>query len=300
MRAADAVRLVGRVVGTADEWAGLHVGDAVRLAGFLETREFVRVVVPVHRQMLLRRLQVLPHRQDVAAHCGHVTHEGMDGFIGFAESHHDARLGLRAAGLRAFEQLERLVVPRLGPHRPVEFRHRLQVVVEQVGTGVEHGLKRFFRSLEIRDEHFHAHAWAPAAYGPDRLGEDRRAAVGPFVPVDRGDHGEPQAQLLHGPGHALGLVPVQPLVRPARLHRAEPAAACADIAQDHEGGGPLLPAFPDIRALGALADGVKPVVPDQALQFPEIRPLLQAHLEPRGLGDLGCSRFAHGSLMFPR
>ena len=168
-------------------------------------------------------------------------------------------------------------------------------MVQQVGTGVEHGLQRRFRALEIRDEHLHAHARAPAADGPDRLREDRRAAVGPFVPVHRRDHGEPETQLLHGAGHPLGLVPVQPLVRPARLHRAEPAAARADVAQDHEGGGALLPAFPDVGALGALADGVEAVVPHQPLQFLEIRPLLQAHLEPRGLGHVGCGRFAHST-----
>ena len=219
----------------------------------------------------------------------------MDGFVGFAEPHHDARLGLRAPGLRALEQFQRLVVPRLGPHGPVQVRHRLQVVVQQVGTGIEHGLERRLRSLEIGNEHFHAHARAPAAYGPDRLRKDRRAAVGPLVPVHRGNHGEPQAQFLHGTGHALGLVPVEPLVRSAGLHGAETAAARADIAQDHEGRRALLPALPDVGTLGALADRVQPVVPHQPLQFLEVRPLLQTHLEPRGLGHVGCGRFAHAS-----
>ena len=64
------------------------------------------MVVLAHRQMLLRRLQVLPHRQDVTVHRGHVAHEGMDGFVGLAEPHHDARLGLRAPGFRALEQFQ--------------------------------------------------------------------------------------------------------------------------------------------------------------------------------------------------
>ena len=37
---------------------------------------------------------------------------------------------------------------------PVQPRHRLDVVIEDVGPRVEHGAKRRFVSLEVWDQHF--------------------------------------------------------------------------------------------------------------------------------------------------
>src|SRR5439155_306221 len=67
-----------------------------------------------------------------------------------AKPHHQA--GLRENPRResacAREDLQRAIVAAAGPRRAVEPRHRLDVVIEDVRTGVEHGAKRRLVSLE--------------------------------------------------------------------------------------------------------------------------------------------------------
>src|SRR4029077_9669343 len=65
--------------------------------------------------------------------------------------------------------------------------------------------------------------------------------------------------------HAPRLVLVVP-GRPARLHRAEAACPGARVAEDHDRRGALVPALPDVRAAGLLADGVEVQTAQQALQ----------------------------------
>ncbi len=45
--------------------------------------------------------------------------------------------------------------------------------------------------------------------------------------------------------------------RLARLDRAEPAGPSAGVSQDHDRGGPLIPAFAHVGAVRLLADGVE-------------------------------------------
>ncbi len=91
-----------------------------------------------------------------------------------------------------------------------------------------------------------------------------------------------QAHLLHGVGDAQRLRAVDQ-VRHPRLHVAEPAAARADVAEDHEGGGAALPAFADVRAVGLLADGVEGLRAHQALDAPVARAARGLDLQPRRL-----------------
>ena len=76
-------------------------------------------------------------------------------------------------------------------------------------------------------------------------------------------------------------------------HGAEAARPGADVAEDHEGRRPGRPALADVRAVGALADGVQAVARDDAARLRELRPLRQAHPQPlrpapdRGPGGVG-------------
>ena len=74
------------------------------------------------------------------------------------------------------------------------------------------------------------------------LGEVARLAEGPIADsFVEGDRNPPR------------FVPINCL-RPALRNRAETAAPCADIAQKHECGRALIPAFPDIGALRGFAN----------------------------------------------
>src|SRR2546422_1010964 len=68
----------------------------------------------------------------------------------FAESHHDACLGGdgRAIAPRPIEELERSGVLAARPRHPVQPRHGLDVVIEDVGPGVEYRSQRGFEALE--------------------------------------------------------------------------------------------------------------------------------------------------------
>ena len=72
-----------------------------------------------------------------------------------------------------------------------------------------------------------------------------------------------QAQPGRRFGHAFGLVDFERLGL-ALGHRAEAARPRADVAQDHERGGPLGPALHAVGALGAFADGLQPQFVDQS------------------------------------
>ena len=90
----------------------------------------------------------------------------------------------------------------------------------------------------------------------DHPGEVAGAAVGQVVAVDRGDHGVAEPHDRHRLGHVLGLLrDRRPACGTAGGHGAEAAAARADVAEDHEGGGAVLaPALVDVGAAGLLAD----------------------------------------------
>ncbi|MDF2704337.1 MAG: hypothetical protein K0S10_3285 [Rubrobacteraceae bacterium] len=89
-----------------------------------------------------------------------------------------------------------------------------------------------------------------------RRGEDRGPTVVQLVAVDARYDGVLEAHLSGGVGHAPRLVEVE-LGRLTGQDGAETARAGADVAQDHEGRGAVVPALPYVRAPRLLADGVQ-------------------------------------------
>ena len=76
-----------------------------------------------------------------------------------------------------------------GPHLAVEARHRLRVVVQDVGPGRDHGVQRGPVSLEVGDQDLHRAAGHARPDLADAGREDRRAPVALVVAVHGGDHG---------------------------------------------------------------------------------------------------------------
>src|SRR6185312_12451254 len=90
----------------------------------------------------------------------------------------------------------------------------------------------------------------------DGLGEDGGAEVGQVVAIDRRDHDVSQLHLLDGRRDArrfLDVVHGRTSVR----HRAVRTISRADVAENHERGRTMLPAFADVRAMRFLADGMQ-------------------------------------------
>ena len=133
---------------------------------------------------------------------------------------------------------------------PVEPGHRLGVVVEDVGPRLHQPLERSGLVEEIGHEHLDGRP-RRRADRLDRPPEVLSAAVGQVIAGHARDHHVLQPQSPRRLGHPLRLVEFQRLGLPLG-HRAESAGPRADVAQDHERGRPLRPAF---EAVGALRRG---------------------------------------------
>src|SRR5215211_4222670 len=256
--AAGVLRLFVGVVGAADQRAALDVLEAHLEAQLLEGGELSWRVVTAHRQVVLRGTEVLPDGQDVHVMLTQVEHGVLDLLLHLAQAHHETALGqpLGVELLGVAQDLERSPVLRLGTDRPVQARHGLDVVVEGVGPGVDDGLYGVPISLEIRREDLDG---AAGDLFPDLLdggGEDRGPAVLQLVTVHARYDGVLEAHLSGSVGDAARFVEVE-LGGLACEDGAEAAGAGADVAQDHEGRGAVVPALADVRAARLLADGVE-------------------------------------------
>ena len=238
--------------------------------------------------MLSGGAQVLSQGEDVDVGLAEIAHRFDQLLALLAQPQDDARLReqARRGSTGPPEQLQRALVPTAVAGQLVQPRHRLGIVVEDIGAGVDDGLKRPGLPLEVGNQQFDAAGRRLAADGEDGGGEDPRAAVGQIVAVHRGDHHVLQAELAHGVSHAFGLLTILPGGL-AMSHRAVSAVSRADIAEDHERRRRVLPALADVRAMCLLAHGVQVPLPHQALQSDVVRASGRAHLEPRRLGR-GC------------
>ena len=144
----------------------------------------------------------------------------------------------------------------------IETGDDLDVVVEDVRSGGDHPSERHLLTLEVGRQDLDLAVGRLAADLGDHADEGAGAEVGEVVAVDRGDHRVAEPHPGDRPGDAGRLERIVPRRLPG-LHVAEAAAAGARVAEDHEGRGPTLPAFADVRAGGLLADGVEVGASDQ-------------------------------------
>ena len=201
----------------------------------------------------------------------------------FAEAEHERRFGQHVVvplvGGPA-QDVERAFVLRDGTHGRIEPRHGLDVVREDFGRRGDDGAEGVAIAFEIGDQHLDRGAGL-FANGADRLREMFGAAVGHVVAIDHRDDRVLHAHLRHGLGHAPRLVGIGGERLPF-ADRAEGAAARADLAEDHEGGGAGAPAFENVRAARFLADGVERQIVHQ-LRDGKLREIARhADLQPRG------------------
>ena len=92
------------------------------------------------------------------------------------------------------------------------------------------------------------------------------AAVGLVVTIDAGDDGVAQSHAGDGFGDAQRFFFIGRADRFARRDGAKAAGTRADVAQNHEGCGAMLPAFAHVGAASAFADGVQIEGAHDALQ----------------------------------
>ena len=203
------------------------------------------------------------------------------------------RLGVHPS--RVGQQPERAVVAPARPGQAVEPLGGLEIVVEDVRPGVHHDPERRFRALEVGDEHLDRGLRQPSPDLGDAAGERLGAAVGQVVAVHRGDDHVLQSHPVHRLGQSYRLERVEGR-RSAVGDRAVGAVPGADVAQDHESGGLVLPAFADVGTAGLLADGMEVELAHHGLEVRVVRASRGLDLEPGRLaGEHGAGRARTGA-----
>ena len=215
--------------------------------------------------MARRRLQVLADREEIDPGRAHVVHHLMDLALLLAEPDHQAGLGEHRGVLLLdpVEQAQRVVVARARPHRAIEPRHGLEVVVVDVGP-------RRRRSSRARracagNRASGSRSWSRAR-SPRIASMQRTNWNAP--PSGRSSRSTEVITMCLRPSSASASARCSRLVRVDRARQpgldvAEGAGAGADVAQDHHRGVTLLPALADVGAGRLLAHGVQALGPHQ-------------------------------------
>ena len=134
----------------------------------------------------------------------------------------------------------------------------LDVVVEDLGAGREHGAQRLLLDAEeVGRQHLDARVGQLRLDRADRGGEVAGAAVGDVVAVDGRDDDVLQLHLRGGLADPERLERVRRVLGLAGVDVAVAAGARARVAEDLEGRGAAPPALGDVRAARLLADGVQ-------------------------------------------
>ena len=192
-------------------------------------------------------------------------------FGGFAQADHEAglRQSFRAILFGEAQHRKRLPVIGLRANAPVEARHGLHVVVEDVRTGVEDARDRVEIAAKIRGQHFDA---GLGKSGPDfanGLGEMLRTAIRQIVAIHRSNDDVTKIHVRRHFSDMARFVRIEReiVLRDGTLgNRAETAAARAQIAKNHECRSAAMKAFVNIRAARRFADRVQPAAAQLALQ----------------------------------
>ena len=158
--------------------------------------------------------------------------------------------------------------------------YRFHIVIYNVGVNLGDNVEGGRVHLHVGNEGLHRCAGAKPSYGADGLCEMLGAAVGKVVAGRAGQHHMAKSQLFCRLCDVFRLVFVG-RQRPSRGYVAEFAVSRADVAENHKCGGVFFITFPEIGAVGFLADGVKSHV---AHDFGDLghRLLVISHLEPIG------------------
>ena len=222
--------------------------------------------------MLERRAQVLADGQDVDVGVAQRLERLVQLVARLAQADHQARLGVdRVADLAGHllgpaQDVQAAIPAGALADRLLEPLHGLEVVVEDVGPGVHDGPQPVVRAVEVGDQDLDAHARrasrASAVIVSAKIREPPSGRSSRATLVTTTCSRPSCADRL---GDAARLVVVEP-GRPAGLDGAEPAGPGAGVAQDHDRGGALVPALPDVRAVGLLADRVEVQAAEQALE----------------------------------
>ena len=159
------------------------------------------------------------------------------------------------------EHVERLAVTRARvAHRVREALDRLDVLREDLDSGIHDGLDVGKHALEVRRQRFDRGRGIRRLDRAHAGREMRGAAVRQVVAIHRGQHDVAEAHQRNRARGVRGLVGVEPAARIAGVHRAEAAGARAHRAHEEERRRAGIPALADVRAMRFFADRAEAVL----------------------------------------
>src|SRR5262245_4939647 len=283
-----------RVVARSYERPGDHLAepeppgrrrDRVELGGRYE---------PGYRNVFERRRQVLPEGQDFAPDVAHIGDDVEKFADRLPDAEHETafRGNRRIPVLDASQQVKAAAVIGLATHLAIKPRNGFQIVVIDLGPGLDHAVDGCRVANEVRGEHLDGRP-RPLANCQHATVEMVRAAVRQVVARHRGDHDVLQPQSRRRLRHALRFVGLDIECRAAR-DRTESARARAYVSEDHERRGPAGVALGAVWAAGIFAHCFQPQVAQQRVGEEVLVAPRQRSLEPGGKSVPGRLRLQWG------
>ena len=149
--------------------------------------------------------------------------------------------------------------------------HGLDVVGDDLGTGLNHLLQVVHHTLEVGNQNLDLGLRREATGLQDAVGEVSRSRIFDVISVHGGDDDVVEVHLGNGRGQVMGLERVQRSGIFGSLDGAEPAAARTGVSHDHERGGSATPALTDVWTPSFFADSVQSVLLNKTLNILNLR-----------------------------
>ena len=181
----------------------------------------------------------------------------------------------------AAQELQRQGVVALGAKLAKEPRGYLDIVVQNVGPGLENSLQGGPVSLQVGDQDFHPAVRDLLAQKLYAAGKERRASVRKIVSRHGGDDDVAQPHRPYCLNEAFGFRLVDRAGPPVR-DVAIPAVAGTGVPQDEKGGRAGPEALPHVGAAGFLADGVEIQSAEKPPHLGELAGVRQGDFQPVG------------------
>jgi len=265
--------------------------ESERHAVALELGEFVRRVPARDGQMLIRRPQVLADCENVDAGRAEIAQRREQLVPFLAQAADDP--GLRQQlGIHVLGAVEELQGPRVAATRPrdaVQPGNRFEVVIEDVWSSVDDNAERCGTAFEVGDQDFDRCLRQAAPDLADGRREHLGTPVRQVVAIHAGNDDMLEAHLHDCVGQALRFAGVERCGRPVG-DRAVRAVPRTHVAQNHERGGFVLPALPDVGAVRLFTDRMQFEVAHHVLQRDVVGAAWRLHFQPRGFTGWLCLR----------
>lgn len=201
-------------------------------------------------------MKVLTHGQNVAVNGSEIVESLVQLFDGFTQADHKPRFRqeLRRDFFYGAENIERTTVLALGTELWGQPLDHFEVVVVKLWGGVAKRLDAIEPGMEVCGKYFHRGSRAGFVDRTNAACEVAGTFVVEIVAGDSRDDHMSKGQSGDGVGETIGLVNGRG-VGPSGFDGTVVASSGAFVAEDHERGVPLGPAFGEVRAFGILADG---------------------------------------------